>query len=318
MLKYKILITGVSGFIGESLAKYYNDKGLEVIGLVRDRQVDRGKITILKSDYSVEQIRETIERYKPDIVIHAAGSASVHDSLHRPHNDFKNTVLLFHNVLEGIRQSKHLCRMVYLSSAAVYGNPETFPVQETDSLKPISPYGYHKMLCELLAQEYSDCFNVPTFVVRLFSVFGPGQKRLLIWELYNQFMNNQEVVIKGTGNESRDYIYIDDLAENLFQLIMKEQQNHYLVINLASEKAVIISEIVNKMKKILNSKKGIIFKNQIHKGNPSNWEADISLYKNLISFEQSSSFESRLEECLAFWREENKKKRIKICQQKGL
>ena len=303
MLNNKIIITGITGFLGSSFAQYYFQKNFQITGLARKMSADCVYPVILTS-YSVPELYDIINRLTPDIVIHAAGAASVKNSLDNPVEDFNKSVTLFQSLLEAIRLSKHRPLVVFPSSAAVYGNPEILPIKENTPLNPISPYGYHKFMCELLAKEYSFCYNIPVFVARLFSVFGPKQKRLLLWEIFDQFQNNSEVVIQGTGDESRDYIYVDDLAEAIYQILLKFEQGVATpcsLLNIASGKSVYIKDVVYKIKEYLNSEKPVVFKGNKLKGNPSNWCADISAYLNMVEFTKSLSFEKRLKTLITTW-----------------
>jgi UDP-glucose 4-epimerase len=293
-----ILVTGISGFVGYSVAECFTRRGYFVTGL------STGNVnvpwTVQATSYTVEGITSLIQNIRPEIIIHCAGPASVGGSMMNPSEDFAGSVSLFHSILEGASKSGLKPLVIFPSSAAVYGNPEILPVTETAAIKPISPYGYHKVMCELLAKEYALCFNIPALVVRLFSVFGPRQKRLLLWEVFNQFINKPEVIIEGTGNESRDYIYIDDLADSLINLIPK-LDNNYTVLNIASGNSVTVRELTTKIKKYLNSKKPVSFKGIMRPGDPTHWCADISLLESITGKRVFFNFDERLEASLDQW-----------------
>lgn len=214
--------------------------------------------------------------------------------------DFEKSVVLFQNILEGTRLSQKKPKIIYLSSAAVYGNAEILPINETIALHPISPYGYHKLLCEKLAEEYNQFYNISILVVRLFSIFGKKQKKLLIWELFQQFINDSEVIIKGTGNETRDYIYVDDLADIIHELFFVFKSG-FKIINVATGVTYSIKEIVTQIKKLLNSNKEIKIKGDMIPGNPLNWEADISLLQKILGEKKQIDFYKKLEFCINEW-----------------
>ncbi len=302
MFAKKVIITGVTGFIGSSLAEYFLQKGYEVIGLSRYKILNM-QYKVLKISYTVQEIAKIIFDEKPDVLIHSAGSASVTESIDNPLNDFNKSVHLFHYLLNGIRISKEKPLVVFLSSAAVYGNPDVLPIKESAPLKPISPYGFHKLICEKLGEEYSLCYEIPVAIIRLFSVFGPMQKRLLIWELFDKFQNKKVVEIKGTGNESRDYIYIDDLAY-IISNIIKEINKEYIVLNVASGQACAVKVITDLMKKYMNSRKEIYIKKENVLGDPLNWCADISKCLNIIGNKKIPPFKKRLSELINIWRNE--------------
>jgi UDP-glucose 4-epimerase len=299
LVNQKVIITGASGFIGSSMAAFYSSRGFEVTGLSLEPVPD-APYSVLMTSYAAEDVAGVINKVQPAVVLHAAGSASVGASLIDPAKDFSSSAVLFQKLLEGVRLSRCRPRVVFCSSAAVYGNPAHLPVVETAELKPISPYGCHKVICELLAREYTDFFSIPTLVVRLFSIFGPRQKRLLLWELFEQFRNKQEVALEGTGNESRDYLHIDDLADALIQVLPRLDRTH-VVLNIASGKSVTVRDAAFMMKKHLNSGTKLHFKGKVRPGDPVNWCADISEYERLTGKSIKSDFDSRLKETIHQW-----------------
>lgn len=301
MVNKKILITGVSGFIGQSLAEYFSKEPIKIFGLAR-RKISSSFCQYRITTYQPKNLAKIIDQFKPNVIIHAAGSASVGESFESPEQDFENSVLLLNSLLKGVRLSKYRPMMVFLSSAAVYGNVKKLPISEQEILKPISPYGYHKLICEILLKEYSTVFEIPVLIARLFSVFGPKQKRLLLWELYEQFQNKNKksVVLEGTGKESRDYLYIEDLAELLLKAITKSPKD-FNILNFASGKSYSIKKVAYSMKKILQSQKKVVFKGKIRVGDPNKWRADISLLEDMLNEKIMTRFEQRLEQCLTEW-----------------
>jgi UDP-glucose 4-epimerase len=299
MKNNRILITGASGFIGGSLGAFFLKNGYKTTGITTQLKLASGWKKYIPT-YSVESIKHAILEEKPNIIIHAAGSASVQDSYVNPSKDYSSSVELFRTVLESARDSGINPQILFLSSAAVYGNPQKLPVAETDPLKPISPYGYHKVICEELAKEYNSCFSLPILITRLFSVFGPQQKRLLVWELFNKFSNDKEVVLEGTGEESRDYLYIEDVAIALLEIITTSD-NELRILNVASGNSITVKELTHKISDYFNYKKAIIFKNKNKIGDPIHWRADISQFIQFIGKNISNQFEGKLKDCLQQW-----------------
>lgn len=294
-----VLITGVTGFIGGTLARRFTQQGFAVTGLVR-REVQGIPFPVRITGYAVEELSAIISELKPATIIHAAGSASVSLSLSQPSHDFNDSVALFQRLMEATRISGERPRVVFLSSAAVYGNPAVLPVSESEPLAPISPYGYHKVMGETIAREYSACFNIPTLIVRLFSLFGPAQKRLLVWEIFEQFRDKNEIVLKGTGTETRDYIHIDDLADTLVDLLPRIVKDH-LTINIASGRAVTVKEIVECSRRILESEKPVVFQGISRKGDPLYWQADVTILEQMIGRTVTAGFNERLSGTIKQW-----------------
>lgn len=294
------LVTGASGFIGGAMARKLAERGFAVTGLVR-RPLDASGGASRISDYSEESIRALVSELRPALLVHAAGTASVAASISDPATDFNGSVELFQRVLEGVRRSAARPRVAYVSSAAVYGNPEALPVPESARLSPISPYGHHKLMCETLAEEYAACFGVPALVLRAFSVFGAGQRRLLVWDLFRKFMEGSEVVVDGTGEESRDYLHVDDFAE-LSVAVLSAVRAPHDVLNVASGRSVKVRELAKRMGQLLASSKKIVFTGKQRPGDPREWRADASRCQALLGGEVPDAFDRRLGEVLNKWR----------------
>ena len=103
-------------------------------------------------------------------------------------------------------------QLIYPSSPAVQGEHTNTPIKEDYVGKPASPYGYHKKIVEDLCQSYSEKYSLKISVVRLFSVYGNGLKKQLLWDAYNKIRySSKEVEFWGTGEETRDFIHIEDV-----------------------------------------------------------------------------------------------------------
>lgn len=298
----RILITGISGFLGGSLGEYFAGKGAQVAGLSRREIISSFPSTNVRTNYEPREIAQLVRHFQPDIVLHAAGSSSVKESLDDPSEDYSKSVALLQRLLEGVRMSGIRPKLLFPSSAAVYGNPERIPIAEDTPLRPISPYGYHKVACEILMKEYCLLYGIPSIVMRLFSLFGPRQKRLLIWELFDQFRSREEVVIEGTGNEARDYIHVADLA-HLIERLLSRIEDAFAILNLASGGAITVRDVAFLMKGLLNSAKPIRFRGRARPGDPLKWQADVSKYEMLARAQTSPDFSSRLQDCLLGWSE---------------
>ena len=272
-----ILLIGSEGFIGSHCMAFFRLHGHEVMCCdVEERQEDNyiSKST-LGSEYSM-----LFEGRKIDICINAAGSANVAYSYEFPERDFELNVALVINLLGAIKNHAPECKFINLSSAAVYGNPKTLPIREMDDLKPLSPYGYHKMLSEKLLSEYSYFFGLRTCSLRVFSAYGPGLKKHLFWDLYQKSKNSSVIRLFGTGNESRDFIYIDDLVSAI-DLLIKFGNFRGETINVASGNESLISEAASIFANGFDHIERVDFTGESKMGDPVNWKADISKLREL-------------------------------------
>jgi UDP-glucose 4-epimerase len=276
----RVLITGARGFVGSSLAEYASKRGHEVLGIGRTTQAPSDWYGgYAWADVALSDLVPIINGFRPDLLLHCAGSASVGASFASPMDDLRANVLTLTNTLDGIRRSEVRPLVVFPSSAAVYGNPANLPVREDEPCRPISPYGFHKLAAETAAHEYATCYGVQVIICRIFSLIGERQRRLLLWDLYQQFAGeSSEVVLQGTGDETRDFMHIDDLCDIFLRF--HESRTAFLkgdyTVNCASGIETSVRAVAMQVKGILGSDKRLIFLGKQRLGDPSRWLADCS------------------------------------------
>jgi UDP-glucose 4-epimerase len=263
----KVLILGSIGFIGSNLVNLFQRQGHNIKTLTREEFNDNSKITM-----SFE---------KAEVIINCMGSANVGFSYTNTSEDFESNAGVVRRVLEILRQRNlNHVRFINLSSAAVYGNPNKLPIKETHLAQPISPYGFHKYIAEHLLKEYSHCFGLKTLSLRLFSVYGNGQTKLLLWDLHQKILNsNGEITLFGTGTESRDFIHIKDIYRQVI-LAIENSKFDGEEINVANGKEVFIKDIVEIYQKQYPISFTYQFNGENRLGDPLNWCADISIMKS--------------------------------------
>lgn len=276
-----VLIIGSEGFIGSHLALFFKAKGFNTYccDIHKKDNINNDKFFLVNSknpDYI------SIFNYmKPELIINASGSASVQFSIENPLDDFKLNVLNVIKLLDAIKIYSIKCKFINLSSAAVYGNPERLPIKENYKISPKSPYGYHKYMSELICKEYYNMYNIKTCNLRIFSAYGPGLKKQLFWDIYNKYKTSKDntITLFGTGKESRDFIYIYDLA-NAVYLISTNSHFKEETINVANEIEISINKAAKTFLKYLNPNVNILFNNEIREGDPTNWCANIEKLKS--------------------------------------
>ena len=263
----KITILGGQGFIGSNLVNFFRYRGHEIQTLSKEDLLD---INILINAFE-----------NSEVVINCIGSATVGYSYTNTEEAFASNVIVVGKVLEILRQySFQNVKYINLSSAAVYGNPENLPVKESDETKPMSPYGYHKLMSELLLKEYHQCFGLKTLSLRIFSAYGNGQKKLLLWDLHQKIKNsNGKICLFGTGNETRDFIHVEDIAQQIL-LAISNASFKGEAVNVGNGVGVKISEIVDFYHKYYPKKFEYNFNGEVRLGDPLNWCADITLMRN--------------------------------------
>ena len=275
----RILILGSEGFIGGHCVSHFMNGKHDVAGADLYEQPSR--------DYSYQKISrlsaeldELLERQQFDAIINAAGSGNVPYSMTHPVLDFEANCLDTIRLLDAIRRHQPNCKYLHVSSAALYGNPSRLPVAEEDNALPLSPYGWHKLMAEQLCKEYSNLFGLRTVIARPFSVYGPGLKKQMFWDLYQKTKAGRSIELIGTGKESRDYIHVRDLVR-AFESILENSAMDADIYNIASGEEITIEKVVAIFFDALNIRNGYAFNGQVRKGDPLNWRADVGKLKSL-------------------------------------
>jgi UDP-glucose 4-epimerase len=290
-----ILVTGVAGFIGRHVACLFSSQGYDVIGIDRLSPEDVSLASLNLDNYFQLQLpdaklSEIVKHYEVEACIHCAGRASISESVSDPAPDFHNGVPITFEILNALRLHRPNGKFVFLSSAAVYGNPARLPVSETAPVNPISPYGFHKLQCELLCKEFSQVYGLRTASLRIFSAYGPGLRRQVVWDIFQKSIANPVLSLQGTGTESRDFVHVEDISDAIVTVV-KNGRFDGEVYNVASGREVKIFELAAIMLASLGITKTIEFNGIVPVGVPQNWRADISKLQNLgflpaISLEQ--------------------------------
>lgn len=295
----KILIIGSRGFIGSHCFDYFS-KDNEVIGC--DVIIDYNTPNYIFIESVDSDFQEIFYNNKFDVCINCSGAASVPFSLNNPYHDFQLNTINVYKILECIRKFSPECRFINLSSAAVYGNPISLPIEESTTLNPISPYGMHKLMAEQICQEFNRFWGIRTCCLRIFSAYGPRLKKQLLWDIYQKIKKNDELVLYGTGNETRDFIYISDIIR-IIDMVIQKAEFRGEALNIANGKQIKIKDIADIMVRTIGLKKEIIFNQQTGPGDPIYWEADIEKIKN-IGYKSTVDIESGIKNYI-LWVKEN-------------
>lgn len=277
-----VLIAGVAGFLGRYAVRQFARLGWRVIGLddVPEENAPHSLARFVRVRLPAPEVSTILAEEKPTGFVHCAGRASVPLSMQDPAGDFRDNAVLTFDLLESLRRNAPDCRFILLSSAAVYGNPPSLPVRENDPIAPLSPYGWHKRQAELLCSEFSTIYGLPTTVVRIFSAYGPGLRRQVVWDICERLLTNGKLTLRGTGSESRDFIHAADVA-NALALLAEKAPGRGEVFNLATGRETTIAELARLATGSLKLDVTPIFDGAETPGQPINWRADISRISEL-------------------------------------
>ncbi|WP_456439184.1 NAD-dependent epimerase/dehydratase family protein [Psychroserpens sp.] len=294
-----ILVIGSKGFIGSHCASFF---------LVKhnvwqcDVVVDYTTQQYIQVDSTNADYTEVMQLCDFDVCINCSGAANVSDSLKNPQRDFMlNTTNVFKQ-LDAIRKFNSNCKYINISSAAVYGNPKSLPISESHALNPISPYGLHKRMAEDICKEFYEIYKIQTCSLRVFSAYGDGLRKQLFWDLYKKINEQSTIELFGTGNETRDFIYISDLV-NAIETVINNSQFNNDIINIANGEQLSIKYVAETFGSIFDKKLQFKFLGNSREGDPKNWVADLYKLKNL-GYKQKIRLEDGLKNYFK-WIQEN-------------
>jgi UDP-glucuronate 4-epimerase len=304
-----ILVTGGAGFIGSNLCHYLTKKNFNVLCLdnfdvfyseeiklnnIKSLQNEKS-FTLIRGDIRDGKLLKTIfEKNKVETVIHLAAKAGLRNSILNPTEYFDINVNGTLTLLEAMR-SNGVKKLVFASSSSVYGN-KNGKLKEADACnKQISPYAVSKKTAELLNYSYHVNFNINVINLRLFSVYGKNQRPdLVIHKFFNLISQNKPIEIYGNGETKRDYTYIDDVVEAIYNSVLyieNQTQSVYEIINVGNNKPIALIELLDYIKEVIQKDKIEVVNKEIAKGDVKTTNADIEKAKKLLNYNPSVSLE---------------------------
>lgn len=296
----KALVTGAGGFLGSAIVRRLLEGGwlVTAVGNGDAPQIPaahRQRFAWLSGNVSIDLLQRACAIHgSPDVVVHAAGSASVARSWEHPYEDYLRTVNSTAAVVEFMRSSASRAHLVYPSSAAVYGNDGAGAAAP---LRPVSPYGSHKVIAETLCTDAMNYFGIPCTIVRFFSLFGPGLRKQLLWDVFQRLHEGTtRLELQGTGREHRDFLYVDDAVELVARLCERPPEvaggSSPAIINGGRGVGVSVAEVASAViaAMSLQGKVDVVFSGVVRQGDPLRQVADTGGLRN-VGFEPRWSFQ---------------------------
>ncbi len=253
-----ILITGGAGFIGSHTVDLLLESGCQVRVLDNLSSGSRGNLprsSRLQLIHGDILDRKTVQIATEGVnhVLHLAAQVSVQKSVDNPIQSCQQNILGFLTILDAAH--KVGARLVYASSAAVYGEPIELPIKETHPLSPISPYGLEKVTNEQYASLYTRLHGTSQLGLRYFNVYGPRQDLTspysgVITKFIHMLLAGRSLTVRGDGLQERDFIHVRDVARaNVAAL----SSDYVGVLNIAGGQAITIRQLTEVMTRILGS-----------------------------------------------------------------
>ncbi|MEA5536088.1 NAD-dependent epimerase/dehydratase family protein [Crocosphaera sp. XPORK-15E] len=300
-----ILITGVAGFLGRYIARHFFEEHWTVIGIDNSSPENAPLSYLAKYDrfhLPNTGLSSLLQEYSPRVCVHCAGRASVGLSISDPAADFYGNSVITFEMLNALRVYAPNCRFIFLSSAAVYGNPASLPVSESQPPAPLSPYGFHKWQGEQLCLEFAQVYSLPTASLRIFSAYGAGLRRQVIWDICQKALTEHKLILKGTGQESRDFIHAFDIAKAV-HLVATSAVMKGEVYNLGSGREATITVVATLIVQALGISLDLQFDGIVPPGTPRCWKASITKLQEL-GFSPSIPLEKGIESFISWSRAE--------------
>jgi UDP-glucose 4-epimerase len=295
----RTLITGGAGFLGSALANRLVREGHTV--LVLDdltagdaRQLDPAVLLTRGDVRDVPKLWSLLQQV--DCVYHLAARVRVPESIYYPRDYNEVNVGGTVAVMEAMRDTG-VRRVVFTSSAALYGEQAQQPIQESQPPSPNSPYGVSKIAAEYYVSTLGALYEIETVSLRIFNAYGPGQDLPpshppVIPQLLRQAQTGGSLVIFGDGMQTRDFVYVQDVVDALLLAATVAGANR-AVINIGSGRGVSINDLAQMVRNVTGREVGLLH-NQGHSGGVCRLVADVSLAEKLLGWRPQTGLEKGL------------------------
>jgi len=313
----RVLITGITGFVGSHLAEYLLSKNLEVYGTVRWRSKTeniesiKDKIKLLEADMrDGHSLEIAIKEAEPDYVFHLAAQSFVPMSWRAPADTLETNIIGTVHLFEAIRKSKSDPKIHIAGSSEEYGMiyQNELPIRETNPLRPLSPYGVSKVAQDKLAYQYHRSYGLKIVLTRAFNHTGPRRGDVFVTSNFSKQIAEIEKGVKkpimyvGNLNAKRDFTDVRDVVKAYWLAVTKTKFGD--VYNICSEKARTIQSVLDLLLD-LSKAKNIQVKKDPSRMRPSDVEilqGDCSKFRKQTGWKPTISFEQTMKDLLEYWR----------------
>ena len=292
MSNKKILITGGEGFIGSHL---------------RDKLVENGnKVTVVDNknktglDICDHRLFDVFEDIQPEVIFHFAAQTNVRVSNEQPAQDASVNIMGSLNVLDAARKVG-VKKIVFASSAAVYGEASTFPTPEDAAPDRPSPYGIAKATTEKYLAYYSQSLNLPFVALRFANVYGPRQhSTAVIGSFFESILSEKEISIHGNGEQTRDFVFVGDVVR---VSILAAQSSAIGAYNIGTEKETSLNELLKIIEDITQRKAKVHYERE-KSGGQQRSSLSIGKAKKELKWEPSYTLAHGLEETVEWYKQQ--------------
>ena len=302
----KILVTGGAGFIGSHVVDKLLEEGhlVTVVDNFSKGQYQHPKAIVFKKDICSVEMADAFAHH-PDIVVHLAAQVSVPKSIENPIFDAEVNIIGTLRVLECCR--KYTVRnIIYITSAADIGEPHYFPIDEEHPLGPISPYGLSKAGGEEYVKWFARHYGLEYTILRFSNVYGPRQNSQgeggVIAIFADCLLSGKPITIYGDGRQTRDFVYVEDVAEAILSVLNQGNKQKY---NVGSGKEISVQELLSLMQDLLG-KKSIVSHTEPRAGDIQRSVFSIHKIKKETNWSPKTSLKEGLVKTISFMQHEKR------------
>lgn len=314
----RLLITGITGFVGSYVAEHALAQGAEVFGSIRWRSktdnIDhlRSKVTLIESDLrDLSSVRALLEAANPTHVIHLAAQSFVHASWKTPAETLTTNILAQVNLLEGLRGLKMSPRFLVIGSSEEYGfvEDDELPIKETNPLRPLSPYAVSKVGQDLMGYQYWKSYGMLIIRSRAFNHEGPRRGDVFVTSNFARQVAEIEaglrdpVILVGDLTPRRDYSDVRDIVRGYWALLERGEPGE--VYNLCSGRTWSIQQVLDFLLEQSRVKdiKVQVEPSRLRPSDVMVLEGDPSKVEKATGWKVEIPFERTLKDLLAYWRQ---------------
>lgn len=297
----RYLVTGAAGFIGSALCKRLLADGHEVVGVdcfvpYYPRELKEQNLAEVRAYDKFQLVEQEVSEALSgesasallqgvDVVFHQAAQAGVRSSWGKDFQIYSNLNILATQVLLEACKAERDIKVVYASSSSVYGETDRFPMRESDTPAPVSPYGVSKLAAEHLARLYYHNFGLHTVSLRYFTVYGPGQRPdMAFHRIIRSAMTGEEFHLFGDGEQTRDFTYVDDIVQANLDAAARGRAG--AVYNLGGGTRISMNEVIRLIENITGQKPRVVREGR-QSGDVTNTGADVTRAQQDFGFAPS-------------------------------
>jgi UDP-glucuronate 4-epimerase len=305
MVENRILVTGGCGFIGSNVCAAFLKMGCEVICLdnldgfySQEMKLKNIQPFITNPKFHFElvditdksEVRQVLKKHRPETVIHLASKVNVLHSMNKESEYFTTNVLGTQTLMDAMIENQ-IFHLIFASSSSVYGETSNVDLSESDSLKPISPYGRSKALAEEVIFDYHSRYALKVTILRLFNVYGTNMRPdLFISKIFHSIQASSLLSIFNMGENRKDFTFISDVLSGFEQSykVGLSRETNFQTFNIGTGTAHAIKEIIQTAEKLLEAKVLAEYVDKIE-GDVSYTRANITLAQKELSYHPSIS-----------------------------